>query len=253
MPVWDSFLTEDDRKVFARRVPRTPTGLGRRPALLVIDMQVTAVGRDAPIFEQLDEFSGACGPHAWRAVPVQQRLLAAARANGVPVIYTRHVFRPESGLPQAAPANNFSIANFRSGILAEVAMQPGDLLVEKQTPSSFMFTNLTLILGRLGVDSLLVCGNSTSGCVRATCVDGMAHGYRMQVIEEAVFDRIEMSHAAALFDLQFKICDVVSAEAAILSLGRRAEAGPGDGEGGDPDARREAPSAIRPRRGSILA
>ena len=220
MPVWDKFMTKDDRKVDALKAKRKLNGLGLKPALLVIDMQVTACGHDKPIYEQLDEFTGACGPHAWRAIPVQQRLLAAARANGVPVIYTKHVFRPESGLPHANPSSNFSVANFRSEIPAEVAMQPGDLLVEKQTPSSFLFTNLTLILNQLGVDSLLVCGNSTSGCVRATCVDGMAHGYRMQVIEEAVFDRIEMSHAAALFDLQFKICDVVSAEAALASLMR---------------------------------
>lgn len=218
MPVWDKFLTDDDRKVDALRPKRKPNELGRKPALLVIDMQITACGYDKPIYEQLDEYTGACGPHAWRAIPVQQRLLVEARANGVPVIYTKHVFRPESGLPQAAPSGNFSIANVRSEIPDEVAMQPGDLLVEKQTPSSFLFTNLILILNHLGVDSLLVCGNSTSGCVRATCVDGMAHGYKMQVIEEAVFDRIEMSHAAALFDLQFKICDVVSAENALTAL-----------------------------------
>lgn len=220
MPVWDKFLTDDDRKVDALRPKRKPNGLGRKPALLVIDMQVTACGYDKPIYEQLDEYTGACGPHAWRAIPVQQRLLEAARANGVPVIYTKHIFRPESGLPQATPSGNFSVANFRSAIPDEVAMRPGDLLVEKQTPSSFLFTNLPLILTNLGIDSLLVCGNSTSGCVRATCVDGMAHGYRMQVIEEAVFDRIEMSHAAALFDLQFKICDVVSAETALAAMSK---------------------------------
>jgi nicotinamidase-related amidase len=218
MAVWDRFLTEDDRKVVAGRRKRHANGLGRRPALLVVDMQMTACGYDRPIYEQLDEYSGACGPHAWRAIPVQQRLLAAARAKAMPVIYTKHVFRPESGLPKAAASDNFSVANAKSEIPAEVAMQPGDYLVEKQTPSAFLFTNLPLILQHLGVDSLLVCGNSTSGCVRASCVDGMAHGYRMQVIEEATFDRIEMSHAAALFDMQFKICDVISADEALASI-----------------------------------
>jgi nicotinamidase-related amidase len=218
MRVWERFLTDDDRKVIVGRAPRRLNGLGRKPALLLIDMQITACGRDQPIYEQLDEYSGACGPHAWRAIPVQQRLLAAARAVAMPVIYSKHVFRPESGLPAADPGNNFSIANFRSEIPAEVAMQPGDLLIEKQTPSCFAFTHLPLILAHYGIDSLLVAGNSTSGCVRATCVDGVAHGYRMQVIEEAVFDRIEMSHAAALFDLQFKYCDVISADEALTVI-----------------------------------
>jgi nicotinamidase-related amidase len=219
MPVWDAFMTEDDRKVFAGRPKRRPNGLGARPALLMIDMQMTACGHDRPIHEQLHEYSGACGPHAWKAIPVQQKLLAAARAAGMPVIYSKHVFRPESGLPFADPSHNFSVANAKSEIPAEVAMQPGDLLIEKQTPSCFLFTNLPLILNNLGIDSLLVCGNSTSGCVRATCIDGIAHGYRIQVIEEAVFDRIEMSHAASLFDLQFKYCDVISAAQALETIG----------------------------------
>lgn len=219
MQAWDRFLTEDDVKVVAGRPKRALNGLGRKPGLLVVDMQVTACGHDKPIHEQLDEFTGACGPHAWKAIPVQQRLLAAARAAGMPVIYSKHVFRPESGLPQAAPGHNFSIDSFKSEIPAEVAMQPGDYLIEKQTPSCFLFTNLPLILRNLGVDSLMVCGNSTSGCVRATCVDGMANGFKMQVIEEATFDRIEMSHAAALFDMQFKICDVIGADQALATIG----------------------------------
>ena len=218
MAVWDTFLTEDDKKVVAKRKPRKLNGPGQRNALLVIDMQVTACGLDKPIHEQLDTYSGACGPHAWKAIPVQQKLLAAARRVGMPVIYSKHIFYALSGLPAADRANNFSHLNPLSDIPAEVAMQAGDLLVEKQTPSCFAFTNLHLMLSNLGVDGLLVAGNSTSGCVRATCVDGMAMGYKMQVIEEAVFDRIELSHAAALFDMQFKICDVISAADAMVQI-----------------------------------
>lgn len=218
MAVWDAFLSEDDRKVLEKRKPRSLNGPGKRNALLIIDMQVTACGYDKPIYEQLDTYSGACGPHAWKAIPVQQELLAAARAASMPVIYSKHIFYGISGLPSAVASNNFSALNVNSDVPAEVAMQPGDLLVEKQTPSCFTFTNLQMILNNLGVDGLLVGGNSTSGCVRATCVEGMALGYKMQVIEEAVFDRIEMSHAAALFDMQFKICDVISAGDALLQI-----------------------------------
>lgn len=220
MAVWDSMLTEDDRKVLAKRNPRKLNGLGRKPGLLVIDMQVTACGYDKPIWEQLDEYSGACGPHAWKAIAVQQKLLAAARSAGMQVIYSKHLFRPETGLPQADPGNNFSVFNAKSEIPPEVAMQPGDLLVEKQRASCFAFTNLPLMLNNFGIDSLLVCGNSTSGCVRATCVDAGGFGIKVQVIEEATFDRIEFSHAAALFDMQFKYCDVVSAEEAMASITR---------------------------------
>ena len=224
MAVWDAFLSEDDRKVMAARKPRKPHGPGKKNALLLIDMQMTAMGHDAPIWEQLDEYSGACGPHAWKSIPHQQKLLAAARAAGMPVIYSKHVFYPHMALPAADPSNNFSIANPKSEIPKEVAMLDGELLVEKQTPSCFAFTNLPLMLRQLGVDGLLVGGNSTSGCVRATCVDGEAMGFKMQVIEEAVFDRIELSHAAALFDMAFKICDIISTDEALAQIAAEAPA-----------------------------
>jgi maleamate amidohydrolase len=219
MAVWDKFLTEDDKKVMAARKPRKPHGPGKNVALLLVDMQITAMGKDQNIWEQLDEFPGACGPHAWASIPHQQKLLAAARAAGVPVIYSKHLFKDYMGLPHADPSSVFSDKNFRSEIPEEVAMLPGDYLVEKQTPSCFAFTNLPLMLRNLGVDGLLVVGNSTSGCVRATCVDGEAAGYKMSVVEEGVFDRIELSHAGALFDMAFKICDVISTEQALGIIG----------------------------------
>ena len=223
MAVWDKFLTEDDKKVMAARKPRKPHGPGEKIGLLVIDMQNTAMGHDKPIWEQLDEFSGACGPHAWKAVPHQQKLLAAARAAGMPVIYSKHIFYPHTGLSPADPSNNFSSQNVKSEVPAEVAMVDGDILIEKQTPSCFAFTNLPIILNNLGLDGLLVVGNSTSGCVRATCVDGEAHGYKMSVVEEGCFDRIELSHAAALFDMAFKICDVIDMGRALDIIGSKGE------------------------------
>ena len=216
--VWDKFLTEDDKKVIAKRKLREETGPGENVALLVIDMQVTACGDDMPIYEQLDRYPGACGPHAWKAIPVQQRLLAAARAMEMPVIYSKHVFHGYTGMARAKEGV-FAATDPRSEVPDEVAMMPGDMLLEKQTPSCFAFTNLHLILREKGIDGLLVVGNSTSGCVRATCVDGQAMGYKMNVIEEGVFDRIEMSHAAALFDMQFKICNVIDEATAMSIIG----------------------------------
>jgi maleamate amidohydrolase len=226
MAVWETFLTEDDRKVVSKRPKRALTGLSDRLGFLVIDMQLTACGHDKPIYDQLDEYTGACGPHAWKAIPIQQKLLATARHAGMPIIYSKHIFHPDTGLPSAAATNNFSSLNKNSEILGEVAMQPGDYLIEKQRASCFQFTNLPLILHNLKIDSLLVCGNSTSGCVRATCVDAPGFGVETQVIEDATFDRIELSHAAALFDMQFKICDVVSSDDALATMARYGKAAP---------------------------
>jgi maleamate amidohydrolase len=220
MRIWERFLTDDDRLVLAKKRKRVYPGLGRNPALLVIDMQVASCGYDKPIYEQLEEYQQACGSHAWKAIRIQQKLLAAARAAGMQVIYSRHCFRPETGLPRSEPSSYFSTLNPASEIVKEVALQPGDILVEKQRNSCFSYTNLPLILFNKRIDSLLLVGNSTSGCVRATAVDAPAFGIAVQVIEEATFDRIEFSHAAALFDMQFKICDVISAEEAHTAIER---------------------------------
>lgn len=218
MAVWDPFLTEDDKKVCARRTPRKKNGPGAKVALVVIDMQVTACGYDKPIYEQLDEYSGACGPHAWKSIPVQNEMIAAARLAGMPIIWTKHIFHPHMGLPQSAPDNNFSSLSHKSDLPEGMVIEDGDILVEKQTASAFAYTNLPIILMHHGIDGLLLMGNSTSGCVRATAVDGRAAGYKVTVIEECVFDRIEASHALALFDMQFKYCDVVSADEALTII-----------------------------------
>ncbi|RYE60885.1 MAG: isochorismatase family protein, partial [Hyphomicrobiales bacterium] len=142
---------------------------------------------------------------------------------GMPVIYSKHIAHPYTGLAMSDPSNNFSSENPKSEVPEEVAMVEGDILVEKQTPSCFAFTNLPIILNKLGLDGLLVVGNSTSGCVRATCVDGQAAGYKMSVVEEGCFDRIELSHAAALFDMEFKICDVIQMDRALEIIGSASE------------------------------
>lgn len=224
MAIWDNFLTEDDKKVLARRKPRAKTGPGRNLALVVIDMQVTACGDDRPIWEQLDTYSGACGPHAWRSIPVQNKMIDAARAVGMPIVWTKHIFHPHMGWrEQSAKGHNFSSLDPKSDLPEGMKIEAGDILVEKQTASAFAFTNFPIILAHLGVDGLLLMGNSTSGCVRATAVDGKAAGFAISVIEECVFDRIEASHALSLFDMQFKYCDVISADDALGVIASRSK------------------------------
>lgn len=219
MAIWDAYLSENDRKALslqpgaptlAASKPRAQQGFGERAALLVIDMQNVSCGEDRPIHEQLDRYPSACGTAAWAAVRHMQKLLPAARAAGIPLIYTKQLFRPHTGLPQAQPSSAYSSLNPLSEIVPELAMQEGDLLIEKQTPSAFFGTTLITSLLNPKIDTLILVGNSTSGCVRATAIDAK-RGYQMRVsvIEECVFDRIEFSHAASLFDLQFKYCDVI--------------------------------------------
>ena len=212
MAVWDDVLSEHDQKVFAARKPRQLTGFGERPALLVIDMNIGAVGEDRPIYEQLDRYPGGCGPYAWEALRHMQKLIPAAREAAIPIIYSKHIFRAIHDLPRATdPTFYYSELSPLSEFQPEIFPEPGDLLIEKQRASVFFQTPLLYVLMNKGVDTLIIVGNSTSGCVRATAVDGSYYpAFKVAVVEECVFDRVELSHKAALFDLQFKYCDLVS-------------------------------------------
>jgi nicotinamidase-related amidase len=173
------------------------------------------VGEDRPIHEQVDRYPLACGSLAWAAIRPMQRVISMAREAAIPVVYSRNVFKTIHDLPRAGdPTYGYSELSPLSEIHPEVAMQPGDLLIEKQRASVFFQTGLIYTLLTKKVDSLILIGNSTSGCVRATAIDGAGYAFKVSVIEECVFDRIEMSHKASLFDMQFKYCDVISADQA---------------------------------------
>ncbi|MDT7804648.1 MAG: maleamate amidohydrolase, partial [Actinomycetota bacterium] len=105
-----------------------------------------------------------------------------------------------------------------NAIVAEVAPEPGDIVLEKIGPSCFHGTALDTILRAAGRDTLLVVGEATSGCVRSTVVDACSRGYRVGVVGDCCFDRFEASHWLSLFDLDQKYADVLTAEAAIGRL-----------------------------------
>jgi nicotinamidase-related amidase len=105
----------------------------------------------------------------------------------------------------ARPESSFGF----NDIVAEIAPQPRDLVVPKQKPSVFFGTNLASYLVLLGCDSIIVAGTTTSGCVRATVIDAFSNNFRSIVIEDACFDRAQVSHAVSLFDMNAKYADVV--------------------------------------------
>jgi nicotinamidase-related amidase len=216
---WDAFLTGDDRALLARSrwAKREPFGLGTRPAVLVIDAYYAALGLPRqPILDAVDEWPAACGLAGWAAIDRTASLLKHARAADVPVVYLTGLAanpnpwnRKDRGRTRPTNANAPSLR-----IVDEVAPLAGDLVLEKCTPSGFTTTPLDLLLKAKGCDTLLVCGEATSGCVRATVVDACVLGYAVGVVADCCFDRIEASHWVNLFDMNQKYADVMDAEAA---------------------------------------
>lgn len=222
--VWDEFLTERDRQHLDAIgwLDRAPFGFGSRPAVIIIDDYYSAVGVEREsLLESVKSWPTSCGEDGWRAIDKTAELLEAARAASVPVIY--HYYKPGyfpstlGGRPEAASNLTHlpeSIAARGYDIVDELAPQPGDLVIPKYSPSGFHGTALQDHLTYLGVDTIIVVGESTSGCVRATVVDGASRRYRVGVVEECVFDRTQASHAMALFDMDMKYADVIDLEAA---------------------------------------
>jgi nicotinamidase-related amidase len=227
--IWDKFLTERDRKVFAAGGFGAKAGFGKKPALLVIDVNYAFCGeRPEPILDAIKKWRTSCGDDAWEAIPHLQRLIETCRRKGVPVIYTTGTVRAdgwdkgswswkssrtnEDTTP--APGSN------RPGneIVDEIAPGPRDLVIEKHKPSGFFGTPMMSFLNDLGADSVIVTGTTTSGCVRATVIDAFSLNLRTTVVEEACFDRSQASHAINLCDMHAKYADVLSTDEVVAHI-----------------------------------
>ena len=210
---WRDFQTEQDRAHFEQWGKTQPRGFGSSPAVLVIDVYYWALGvRREPLLESIKTAPGSCGMAGWNAVDCITDLLALARGNDVPVVYAKGLDPPakwrtdRKGLSRAAP----DVVARANEIVDEIAPQPGDVVIEKASPSALFNTPLPTMLAELGIDTLICCGESTSGCVRATVVDANSRGFKVGVVEDCTFDRVEMSHHVSLFDMDQKYADVVS-------------------------------------------
>jgi nicotinamidase-related amidase len=229
-PIWNRFLTERDKAVFAAGGFGARAGFGRRPALLVIDVNWAFCGeRPEPILEAVKRWRTSCGEDAWVALPYIKRLIDKAHVKGLPVIYTTGEGRADkwdrgswawkSGGGEAATAAVRPNVDGNE-IVSMIAPAPQDIVIKKQKPSGFFGSSMASFLTLLGADSVVVVGTTTSGCVRATAVDAFSLNYRVILAEEGCFDRSEASHALSLCDMHAKYADVVPTEEVLAYFDR---------------------------------
>jgi maleamate amidohydrolase len=220
---WVPLLTPRDQEFLAQRDPKR-RGFGRRPALLVIDMQYTACGdRDEPILEMIKRWPGGCGHEAWEGIRNQQRLIPACRAAGIPIIYTRYI--PQLiqfdgfAKKRSGPVQQPDPTELRWQIMKEIEPAPDDIILDKSYASVLFGTPLISWMIAMGIDTTILVGNSTGGCVRASAIDLTTHNYNVVVVEDSVFDRVELSHGAALLDMWMKYCDVIFTDEVLDYVG----------------------------------
>jgi len=227
MRVWDKYLSERDKEHNEYWEKKEPFGFGTKPILLVIDNSYGVLGPRLPVMEAVAYWPSSCGLEGWQAIDKTVELIAAARANGIPVVYPmRHQNFPGSGVAAGRGGRNrvktetvpdylVDLVARQNEIVDEIKPQPGDLIIPKTAASVFFGTALSYYMTETGADTVICCGNSTSGCVRATVVDACSARLRVGLVEDCTFDRTEASHAMSLFDMHAKYADVVSLEEAV--------------------------------------
>lgn len=232
MRVWEPFLSDQDRALLAADPPPPRVVTGDRAALLLVDNWQSMLGEyPLPPLESARRWHGTLGEPAWRAVGNIARLLEAVRQRSLPVIHTTmggDAFAPTDWF-SATRGPNAARDRLQSGeesrdpfeLVADLRPIAGEVLLRKTAPSAFWGTPLVSVLQQHRVDTLLVCGATTSGCVRATVVDAASHGYRTIVVEECVYDRHEACHAINLFDMDQKYADVMGLEELFRWIAQR--------------------------------
>ena len=196
---------------------RREVHVGRNPAVLAIDLYNKAYqGGSRPLREVNRRYPGSCGENAWKAIEPTQALLAAARKAGLPVIYTtRHA---DTDGVRSTHRRMGKEAEELYHIKEELTPLPGELVIYKERASGFFGTPLIAHLRKIGADSLIILGESTSGCVRASTVDAYSYGFHTVVVEECTYDRSMLSHKVNLFDLHHKYADVMHLDEVIEHL-----------------------------------
>ena len=216
---WKDVISPEVLDVYA--CYKRKTFVGPNAALLAIDLyEVVYRGGAQPPHKLAKTHPNSCGEYAHAAIEPTQRLFAAARAAGLPVFYSTGDTRTES-------RPNFVTATKRVRpavdpadyvIRPEFKPQQGDVVITKQRASVFYGTPLMAHLTQLGIQTLIVCGESTSGCVRATAVDAYSNGFHVVLVEECCFDRSELSHKVNLFDMHHKYTDVMHLNEVVAHL-----------------------------------
>ena len=185
---------------------------GKRPALLIVDFVMAYLDKSSPLYAHVED-----------ALESNIRLLAAARAAGIPVIFTNVVYEKDGAdgglFYKKIPSLRVFVKGSPYGAFPP-SLQPldGERIISKQFASAFFGTALTDILTTAVIDTLLITGLSTSGCVRATALDALQSGFAPFVVSDACGDRHSAPHDANLFDLQAKYAEVVSEGEAIEFL-----------------------------------
>lgn len=215
---WQDLLSDGDRATVSRGKWGQRAGFGKRPALIIVDAQNYMTGIEgAP--DNAEKFPLSCGQTGFDAVRHISELQKTARAYGVPVFQTRFIVNPDVddcgmfhrkvGVGIGRGENLYFDGTFGSEIVDALTPQKNEIVLDKKKKSAFYGTPLLSLLIDQRIDTCIIVGGSTSNCIRATAIDSEQNNFFTIIPEEAVFDRIEISHRISLFDMNRFCGDVL--------------------------------------------
>ncbi len=202
MAIWDELIPESDRKMFEKAGMGKLGGFGKNPAVIVVDMTYAFVDERFPL-------GSPTGPAAAEAI---KSLLKVARSKKVPIVYSTGAHREkeaERGRRKSRRSHPLDRAPEAHTVWPEIAPEADDVVIVKHKPSVFFSTPLQSYLTFWNVDTTIITGMVTSGCVRATVVDAFSYNYHVLIPEECLADRGDVSHRISMFDMQMKYANVL--------------------------------------------
>ena len=226
MAIWDDVIPEQDKKIYETAGWSKPGGYGKKPALLLVDIIYNFVGDpEEPIMESIKKWRYSCGTVGWDGVRATAKLVAKARQKKIPLFYTQWERRDDFLDMGRWNDKNYRVddpidvtGHHGNEIVKEVAPQPHDMVFVKKKPSAFFATSLASYLIDFGVDTVILTGTTTSGCIRSTAIDAFSYNYYCVLPQECVWDRGQLSHKVNLFDIHAKYGDVTPLDNVLAYL-----------------------------------
>lgn len=219
MKEWESVFTDEDRELLKKfRRSEIKPHFGKKPALIIVDVMKAFLGsKPESVLESAEEYRTSCGDVGWDALQHIKKLLDTFRTKGLPVIYSI-MNAYDSQFAWGAdkywgPHEQWNQEDLE--VVEYIKPLPSEPVIRKTKASGFLFTPLAPILHMLGADCLVIVGTSTSGCVRATVIDGLSYKYNVFIVEEGCFDRFKLSHLVSLWDMNAKYGEVISISDAL--------------------------------------
>lgn len=222
MAVWDGLIPERDLEIYRRAgFSRQPVWDGS-PALLIVDALWGFIGhRRVDVLDAISEYPTACGEAGWDGLERTEEVLRFFREAELPVVHVCGSAGTDSIYGATTRAERTrGTGTGKYEIPEQIQPVPGEPVVFKSKASGFFRTALDVLLHKRKVDTVLIAGSTTCGCVRATAVDAHSNGFETIVLSDAVWDRSPFSHAVSLFEMSMKYASAVPVDEAIAELGK---------------------------------